>query len=281
MLCPLPRPTEPPSNAAALCMGTTDHLPGSHLVNARNQAGTGAVQGSMAVAAFSTDPSGTYVLGQNHRGQQSPTLPSFASPIPASLPSSGTCLRHNLSPNMSPVTALVLSSDDADQLVRESQEILESFHLRTLEAEHVFWLKAASAAPRNQWLSVQLPNPEAGCVFEDTSSTLTGPLKQGGRTGLGRKMRLCRWGSESCLGTSANGTAISSAPLVHQDPCSRLRRVPSCHPSTPPLPLALSLSPTSSKQGTRVWPSTMRGPGGRSMRSAGECFAQGRFWGML
>lgn len=51
------------------------------------------------------------------------------------------------------------------------------------------------------------------------------------------------------MGAATNRAATSSALLTHQNPHSRL------------VPLVLSLSPMSSKQRTKVWPSNIRGPG--------------------
>lgn len=75
----------------------------------------------------------------------------------------------------------------------------------------------------------------------------------------------CKWYSKLICSSCPSGLLLQAA-MYHRPV------------SSPPHP-ALPLSHTSSKQGTRIWPSTMRDPGGRSMRSAGDCFAQGRFGG--
>lgn len=64
------------------------------------RAGTRALQDP--VAAFGADPTGTCPNGGIPQRTAVSHTPSFTSPIPASLPSSGTCLPPTLSPNMTP-----------------------------------------------------------------------------------------------------------------------------------------------------------------------------------
>lgn len=65
----------------------------------------------------------------------------------------------------------------------ESPKTAEPFCLQTPEAECGFWLPQPLSL---QEFSVFLPSHAAGCILEDISSTLRGPLKWGGRTGPGR-----------------------------------------------------------------------------------------------